>query len=259
MKVARYAVGETTTWGVLDEDGDYTRLEGSPLESVIHSGQRDRAGDVRLLAPLPAPRVFGVGLNYRSHAAEAGQAEPEFPMLFMKPSTTVIGPDEAIVYPPEARNTHFEGELAVVIGRKARRVEHDSALEHVFGYTCANDVSEREIQFAEMATGCLLVGKGFDTFCPLGPLIATGLDPTDLKLETRVNGKLRQSISTSDLLFSVADLVVYLSRSTTLLPGDVISTGTPAGVGPLMPGDVIEIEIEGIGTLRNPVVAEASA
>ncbi len=175
----------------------------------------------------------------------------------MKPSGTAIGPGAPIVYPHEGQNVHFEAELAVVIGKTARRVTKADALGYVLGYTCANDVSERVIQKVEMDQGALLVGKGFDSFCPLGPVIATDLDPTNLKIGARVNGQTRQASNTSDLLFGVADLVAYLSSAMTLLPGDIIITGTPSGVGPVVPGDVVDIEIEGVGVLTNPVVAEA--
>lgn len=174
----------------------------------------------------------------------------------MKPDTSVIGHGEEIVYPREGKNVHFEAELAVIIGRSGRRVNEAAALDHVLGYTCANDVSERVIQTAEMAMGALVICKGFDTFCPLGPFIVTDLDPTGLKIGARVNGAVRQDSSTADLLFSVRYLVSYLSQAMTLRPGDVIITGTPSGVGPVRPGDVVDIMIEGIGTLTNPVVAE---
>jgi 2-keto-4-pentenoate hydratase/2-oxohepta-3-ene-1,7-dioic acid hydratase in catechol pathway len=254
MHVARYEAEGRIVWGVARDGGSYARLPGTPFEGLEPGPQTDRPG--RLLAPVDPPRVFGAGLNYVSHIAEGGDATPQIPMLFMKPPTAVIGPEEPIVLPLEDRETHFEGELAVVIGRRARRLSREDALSAVLGYTCANDVSERVIQKREMAMGCLVVGKGFDTFCPLGPVIATGLDPTALTLEARLNGERRQSIETSDLLFSVADLVSWLSQAVTLLPGDVIITGTPAGVGRIAPGDVVEIEIGGIGVLRNPVVAE---
>jgi 2-keto-4-pentenoate hydratase/2-oxohepta-3-ene-1,7-dioic acid hydratase in catechol pathway len=256
MKIVRYGSGDEVFWGTLENDGEIIRLAGAPFEAVRPDGARDRLDAVQLLAPVDRPQVFGVGLNYVSHIAETGQKAPERPMLFMKPSTAVIGPEAPIVYPRQGREVHYEGELAVVIGRPARRVPESRALDHVFGYTCANDVSERPIQSAEMAMGCLLIGKGFDTFCPLGPTIATGLDPADLDLETRLNGEARQRINTSDLLFSVAQLVAYMSEAMTLLAGDVILTGTPAGIGPVQPGDVVEIEVGGIGVLRNPVVAE---
>jgi 2-keto-4-pentenoate hydratase/2-oxohepta-3-ene-1,7-dioic acid hydratase in catechol pathway len=256
VKIVRYRSGDEVFWGRLDDGGEIARLAGPPFEGVQLDGRRDRRDMVELLAPVDRPQVFGVGLNYVSHIAETGQKAPEFPMLFMKPWSSVIGPEAPIVYPRQGREVHYEGELAVVLGRAARRVPESRALDHVFGYTCANDVSERPIQFAEMAMGCLLIGKGFDSFCPLGPAIATGLDPTGLTLETRLNGEVRQRIETSDLLFSVARLVAYMSEAITLPPGAVILTGTPAGIGPVQPGDVVEIEIGGVGVLRNPVVAE---
>ena len=256
MQIARYEAGGQAYYGIVEGD-TLRRLAGPPFASLAATGTVDARASARLLCPIENPRIFGVGLNYVSHVKESGQPTPKFPMLFMKASTAAIGPGDAIVYPREGKNVHFEGELAVIIGRRARRIPKEEALDAVFGYSCANDVSERVIQMAEMATGCLLVGKGFDTFSPIGPVIATGLDPTDLTREAFVNGERRQRIHTSDLLFSVAALVSYLSQSTTLLPGHVIITGTPAGVGPVAPGDVVDITIEGIGTLTNPVVAES--
>ena len=255
MHIARYEMEGRIVHGVLEGDM-LARLAGSPFETLERTGARDLLEDTRLLAPVAAPRVFGVGLNYVAHIAEAGAATPTTPLLFMKPSTSVIGPGEGIVYPREGRNVHFEAELAVVIGRGGRRIARADALDHVLGYTLANDVSERVIQKTEMDQGALLVGKGFDGFCPLGPVIVTGLDPADIRIGARVNGVERQSSSTADLLFSVRDLVAYLSSAITLLPGDVIITGTPSGVGPIVPGDVVEIFAEGIGVLSNPVVAE---
>jgi 2-keto-4-pentenoate hydratase/2-oxohepta-3-ene-1,7-dioic acid hydratase in catechol pathway len=256
MKIARYETGGETHYGILEGETLY-RLGGSPFESLERGGVTDRLDAAKLLCPVPIPRIFGVGLNYVAHIHEMGAKTPETPLLFMKPSGTAIGEGEAIVYPPEGKNIHFEAELAVVIGKKARRVAKADALSYVLGYTCANDVSERIIQKVEMDQGALLVGKGFDTFCPLGPVIATDLDPTNLKIGARVNGETRQASNTSDLLFSVAHLVSYLSSAITLLPGDIIITGTPSGIGPIVPGDVVEIEIEGVGVLSNPVIAEA--
>jgi len=256
MRLARYAVGGDIAYGVLEEGGMLRRLARSPFESLATGPISHPIEAVRLLAPGEAPRVIGVGLNYVSHITETKQITPTFPMLFMKHPSAVIGPGEPIVYPKQGQKVDYEGELAVVIGRRTRRVSEDQALECVLGYTCANDVSERVTQLAEMKMGCLLVGKSFDTFCPLGPVIATGLDPTALDLTTRLNGQVRQRINTSDLLFSAAKLVSYLSQAMTLWPGDVILTGTPSGVGPIQPGDVVEVEISGIGVLRNPVVAE---
>jgi 2-keto-4-pentenoate hydratase/2-oxohepta-3-ene-1,7-dioic acid hydratase in catechol pathway len=256
MKLVRYAVDGTVAYGMLEEGGIVRRLAGSPFESLATSATSHPTAAVRLLAPVHAPRVIGVGLNYVSHIKETNQVPPTLPMLFMKHPSTVIGPEQAIVCPRNAQKVDYEGELAVVIGRRTRRVPEEKALACVLGYTCANDVSERVTQLAEMKMGCLLVGKSYDTFCPLGPVIATGLDPASLDLTTRLNGQVRQRINTSDLLFSVAKLVSYLSQAMTLWPGDVILTGTPSGVGPIRPGDVVEVEISGIGVLRNPVVAE---
>ena len=256
MKILRYSADGEIHYGILEEDGTVRRLTGSPFESLDTSDVVTHLDRVSVLAPVEAPRVIGVGLNYSEHARESGQDPPPFPMLFMKPSTGVIGPEEPIVYPHQGKDIHYECELAVVIGKTARRVPDAEALDCVLGYTCGNDVSERVIQAAEMALGCMLIGKGFDTFCPLGPVIATGLDPTHLDVTTRLNGEVRQQANTSDLLFSVAQLISYISEAMTLLPGDVIMTGTPSGVGPFAPGDTIEIEISGIGILRNPVIAE---
>ncbi len=256
MKLVRYAVDGTVAYGVLEEGGIVRRLAGSPFEPLTPGPIRHSVDEVRLLAPVDAPRIIGVGLNYVSHIRETKQATPALPMLFMKHPSAVIGPEEPIVYPKQAKRVDYEAELAVVIGRHARRVSETQALEYVLGYTCANDVSERVTQLAEMKMGCLLVGKSYDTFCPLGPVIATGLDPTSLDLTARLNGQVRQRGNTSDLLFSAATLVSYLSQAMTLWPGDVILTGTPSGVGPIQPGDVVEVEIAGIGTLRNPVVGE---
>lgn len=255
QKIIRYRLGGETHYGTLDGE-TLLRWRGSPFDGGEATDRADPLADAHILAPVEPPRIFGVGLNYVSHIAEMGAPTPTRPMLFMKPTTAVVGPGEPVIYPVEGRETHFEAELAVVIGKPARRVSEAEALDHVLGYTCANDISERVIQKAEMDQGCLLIGKGYDTFCPLGPAIVTGIDPSDLLLEARVNGETRQSIRTSDLLFSVRDLVAYLSAAITLLPGDVIITGTPAGVGPIAPGDRMEIELEHVGVLANEVVAE---
>lgn len=255
MQIARYKAGDAIHYGVLDGETLH-RLAASPFVSLERTGTRDRLADVTLLEPVEAPRVFGVGLNYILHIEESGAETPTTPLLFMKPTNTVIGPGAPIVYPVGGKNVHFEAELAVVIGTAGRRIPVNRALDHVLGYTCANDVSERVIQKAEMDQGALLIGKGFDSFCPLGPVIATGLDPSNLKLGACVNGQKRQESSTSDLLFGVPQLVSYLSSALTLQPGDVIITGTPSGVGPIVPGDTVDIWVEGVGTLTNSVVAE---
>jgi 2-keto-4-pentenoate hydratase/2-oxohepta-3-ene-1,7-dioic acid hydratase in catechol pathway len=203
--------------------------------------------------PVTPTKIVGVGLNYRAHALEMGKPLPAEPLLFLKPPSALIGPDEPIVRPRGYERVDFEGELAVVIGRRARRVSREQALEHVAGYTCLNDVTVRDLQKKDIQ---YTRAKGFDSFCPVGPRVAAGLDPERLHIETRVNGVTRQSSSTSDLIFDVPALVAFVSAVMTLEEGDLISTGTPPGVGNLQPGDVVEIEIEGIGILRNPVTGE---
>ncbi len=209
--------------------------------------------EVRLLAPCTPTKVLAVGRNYAAHAAEFNNPPPSEPLLFLKPPSAVIGPGEAIVRPKLSSHVGFEGELAVVIGRRCRRVPPEKALEYILGYTCANDVTARDLQQRD---GQWARAKGFDTFCPLGPWIVPGLDPGNLEVITRVNGELRQHGHTRDLLFSVPDLIAYVSAVMTLEPGDVLLTGTPSGVGPLYAGDLVEVEISGIGTLANPVVDE---
>ncbi len=256
MKILRYAAGGATSYGILEEDGSIRQLASCPFDSLEESGETANLDDVKVLAPVGSPRLIGVGLNYLAHAEEGGKEPPDQPMLFMLPATAILDPEEPVIYPRQGQNVHYEGELSVIIGKKARRVSEADALDCVLGYTCGNDVSERVIQANEMANGCLLIGKGFDTFKPLGPYIATGLDSTNLELTTRLNGEVKQHTNTDDLIFSVAQLIAYISEAVTLLPGDVIMTGTPSGVGPVQPGDVVEIEISGVGVLRNPVVAE---
>ena len=256
MKILRYQADGEARYGVLEEDESIRRIVGSPFEAFDVGDKIGRLADVRVLAPVEPSKVIGVGLNYVSHIREMGLSQPQFPMLFMKPHTAVINPGDQIVYPSQGKQVEYEAELTVVIGKHAKRVSEEDALDYVLGYTCGNDVSERVIQKAEMGMGALLVGKGFDTFCPLGPVIATGLDPTNLDIFTHLNGKTVQKGNTSDLLFSVARLVSYISAAILLVPGDVILTGTPAGVGPISPGDVVETEVSGVGVLRNTVVKE---
>ena len=202
---------------------------------------------------LAPGKIVGIGVNYRAHAAEMGKTAPDEPILFLKPPTAVIGNGQAIVRPSGYDRVDYEGELAVVIGARCRRVSSDLALDCVLGITCLNDVTVRDLQDLD---GQWARAKGFDTFCPMGPRLVRGLDPTDLQITTRVNGKVRQDSRTSDMIVSVPELISFVSRSMTLEVGDVITTGTPSGVGNLSPGDVVEIEIEGVGVLENPVVAD---
>jgi 2-keto-4-pentenoate hydratase/2-oxohepta-3-ene-1,7-dioic acid hydratase in catechol pathway len=193
-----------------------------------------------------------IGINYRSHAAEFEHDLPESPLMFLKPSTAVIGPEDSIIYPALSKQVDFEGELGIVIGKKAHQVTTADVPKYILGYTCFNDVTARDLQKID---GQWTRAKGFDTFAAIGPWIETDLDPSALKLETRLNGKIKQSGTTADLISPVARLVSAVSQVMTLLPGDVIASGTPGGVGPMQPGDTVEIEIEGIGTLVNHVTA----
>ena len=255
MRIVRYA-DAVIRYGILEKNGEIQPLAGTPFEAIATFGPKTHVDKVRLLAPVEPRNIYGAGLNYVKHAQEVNLPLPTTPMLFMKPTSSIVGPDAPIIYPHEGKMVHFEAEVAVVIGRTARRVSEADAPKYILGYTCGNDVSERVIQKAEMAQGCLVVSKGFDSFNPLGPAIETDLDPADIRILGRVNGVERQNSNTSDLVFSIAQLVSYISQAATLLPGDVIMTGTPAGVGPIVPGDTVEIEIPAVGILRNGVVAE---
>jgi 2-keto-4-pentenoate hydratase/2-oxohepta-3-ene-1,7-dioic acid hydratase in catechol pathway len=208
--------------------------------------------DVRLLSPFLPSKVVAIGKNYAEHVKEMGGDAPTTPLIFLKPSTSVIGDGDAIRLPASSAEVHHEGELAVVIGTPARNVAVEDALRHVFGYAAANDVTARDQQRSDVQ---YTRAKGYDSFCPLGPWVETRLDPRDLRLVTRVNGEVRQDGRTSAMIFDVAAQIAFMSAIMTLLPGDVILTGTPEGVGPIVAGDTVSVEIEGIGTLSNPVIA----
>jgi 2-keto-4-pentenoate hydratase/2-oxohepta-3-ene-1,7-dioic acid hydratase in catechol pathway len=260
VKIYKFLHAGRARYGVLEAPDTVRVMVGSPFDANASMALGDETwplSSLTLLAPtVERPRIFGVGFNYRAHILETGRSLPEIPPLFMKPDTALAGPGDNIVYPHGSTIVHYETELVAVIGRKARNVAREDALDYVLGYTCGNDVSERSIQRQEMAMGVMTVGKGFDTFAPIGPCIETAVDPSKLRMRGRLNGKVVQDCETSDLLFGVDALVAYLSRAITLLPGDLIMTGTPGGVGPLQPGDRFEIDIEGIGILSNPVIAE---
>jgi 2-keto-4-pentenoate hydratase/2-oxohepta-3-ene-1,7-dioic acid hydratase in catechol pathway len=210
---------------------------------------------IKILSPCAPSKVVLVGLNYKEHVKESQSSNvvPEEPVLFMKPSTALIGPEEKIIYPAKVERLDYEAELAVVIKDKCKKFSPDEAFSHIFGYTCLNDISARNLQKKDVQW---TRAKSFDTFCPLGPTIVTDIDCHDLKIESYLNGNLKQSSNTSQMIFSPEFIVSFVSQVMTLLPGDVISTGTPQGVGPMQPGDVIEIKIEKIGTLRNYVAKE---
>lgn len=247
-RYVRYATGNAVAWGILD--GETIReLSGDLFDSPRPTGRTVRRADVRLLAPVEPKKVIAVGLNYKTHLGERPAAA--YPGLFAKLPSSIVGPDADIIYPADAENLHFEGELVVVIGRRAQNVSPADAPRHIFGVTAGNDVSERNWQRADLQW---FRAKASDTFGPLGPMIVTGLNYGDLLLETRVNGKVLQSQRTKDLIFDVPAIVSYVSRYVTLEPGDVIYTGTPGTTSAMQPGDVVEVEIEGIGVLRNKVV-----
>lgn len=254
MRIVRYELRGRARYGVME--GERIRgIRGNPFGgrrgwNPKWDGSTYHVTEVRVLAPCTPSKIVCLGLNYRSHAEETGLAIPSVPLLFLKPSTAVIGPEETILLPAAAKRVDHEGELAAVIGRQAKDVPPERAGEYILGYTCFNDVSDRH---AQKHDGQWTRAKGYDTFAPLGPWIETELAPDDLKIETLLNGAIRQSARTSDLIFSVPQIVSFISGVMTLLPGDVIATGTPSGIGSLAEGDIVEVRIEGIGTLRNRV------
>ncbi len=250
MKIVRYTNRQRTEYGILE--GELVRsLAGSPYRRIKVTDRSYKLNEIRLLAPCLPSKIVAVGLNYRSHAEEINSQLPDSPLIFLKPSTSVIGPEENIIYPESSQRVDYEGELAVVIKTRAWRVPREQAINYVLGYTCFNDVTARDLQNKDIQ---LTRSKGFDTFAPIGPCIETDLNPGNLTLETHLNGELKQRVNTSDLVFSVPELVSFISHVMTLLPGDVIATGTPSGIGPMKPGDTVEVSIESIGTLINYVV-----
>ncbi|HVM15178.1 MAG TPA: fumarylacetoacetate hydrolase family protein [Egibacteraceae bacterium] len=253
MRIARVARKGGPEYGVV-RDGHVVLVEGHPFTEFRLTDQVAPLDKVRLLAPVIPSKILCVGKNYADHAAEMRGDVPAEPLIFSKPATAVVGPGEPIRLPALSQEVHHEAELAVVVGVLSRKVSPEDALGRVLGFTCANDVTARDLQARD---GQWTRAKGFDSFCPLGPWIDTDVDPADgLGVRCRVNGDTRQDGSTADLVFGVAELVAYCSAFATLLPGDVILTGTPAGVGPLVDGDVVEVEIDGLGTLSNPVSAD---
>jgi 2-keto-4-pentenoate hydratase/2-oxohepta-3-ene-1,7-dioic acid hydratase in catechol pathway len=253
VKIARFSHAGSIDFGIVDEDALVVLARDPMFAGFDTTGERVPLGEVgALLAPvIPRSKVVAVGKNYRDHAAEMGGDAPAEPLLFLKPNTAVIGLGDAIVLPPQSAQVDFEGELAVVIGTIAKNVKAEDAAAYIFGYTVANDVTARDLQKID---GQWTRAKGFDTFCPLGPVIETELKP-DAIIRTRVNGELKQDAKISDMVHDIPSIVAYASSIFTLLPGDVILTGTPAGVGPIVAGDTVEVEIEGVGSLVNPVRA----
>jgi len=251
MRLVRFRHGDRIATGAVQPGSDIIQvIAGTFFEDPLPTGEEVAIDDVMLLAPVLPSKLVCVGKNYAAHAAEFGMEVPEEPLLFLKPSTAVIGPGDPIRLLPINRRTDYEGELAVVIGRLARNVRAEDVSRFILGFTCANDVTLRDLQKADDQWAR---AKGFDGSCPLGPWIETSVDPTDAVVETRLNGEVVQQASTSDMVFGVAELIEYITAFMTLLPGDALLTGTPDGVGPLRAGDVVEVEVEGVGALRNGV------
>ena len=259
MRLARIAHPSGVAFVVVDGPGDWSddgadlvakEILDHPFGTPQYTGREWPLGQTRLLAPILPSKVIGLGRNYVDHAAELGNAVPDEPMIFLKPSTSVIGPGAPILLPPSSSRVDFEGELAVVISRPCRDVAADNAKSVILGYTVANDVTARDLQRADVQ---FTRGKGFDSFSPLGPWIETDLDPNDLAVRTELDGEIKQDGHTSDMIHSVAAQIEFISAIMTLLPGDVLLTGTPAGVGPMIAGQTVAVTVEGIGTLRNPV------
>jgi 2-keto-4-pentenoate hydratase/2-oxohepta-3-ene-1,7-dioic acid hydratase in catechol pathway len=267
MRLCRYTheSSEGASYGLIEAEGvvplgvsiyDETLAFDEASLKARAQGELLALADVRLIAPVAPSKIVCVGRNYREHAAELGNPMPDEPLLFLKPPSAVIGPDDSITLPGFSRRVEHEGELGVVIGRRARFLsDDDDPLDYVLGYTCVNDVTARDLQRKDVQ---FTRAKSFDTFCPVGPFISTGLDPADVYVRTRVNGETRQNGRTGAMAFPVTFLIRYISRVMTLEPGDLIATGTPAGVGPLLDGDVVEVEVEGVGILSNKVRAALS-
>jgi len=254
MRIIRFTAQSKVKYGLLT-DGVVQGIQGSPFtrfKSPAPTFKLDDSvynlNDVRLLAPCLPSKIVCIGLNYRKHAEEVKLPIPTVPLIFIKPSTAIIAPYTKIMLPHHWKRIDYEGELAIVIGNKTKDVSESQAKNHILGYTCFNDVSDRQ---AQRDDGQWTRSKSYDTFAPIGPWIETDIDPDDLKIETRLNNELRQSARTSDFIFGVSKIVSFISGIMTLLPGDVIASGTPSGIGPMEPGDMVEVTIEKIGTLRN--------
>jgi 2-keto-4-pentenoate hydratase/2-oxohepta-3-ene-1,7-dioic acid hydratase in catechol pathway len=250
MRIVRVEFEGKPLFGILKDD-EVRSIKGNPFEELEPGEQLGRLSDLKLLAPVEPSKVIALGLNYRDHAQEMNQPLPDEPILFIKPATSVIGPFEDIIYAERSARVDYEAELAVVIKDQAKDVKPGYAGEYILGYTCLNDVTARDLQAKD---GQWTRAKGFDTFCPIGPWIETELDPSGLKIQALLNDRVVQDSSTGELHFNIPEVVAFISSIMTLLPGDVIATGTPSGVGPMKPGDKITIRIEGIGDLTNQVV-----
>jgi len=252
MKIARFLNNNEEKTGIIS-NGKIIEVGGDIYSQYRETGGTFDISELKILPPCRPTKIIAVGLNYRDHAEEMKKQPPEEPMLFLKPNTTVIANNEEIVYPAHMSNrVDYEGELAVVIGKEAYMVEENDTADYIFGYTCINDVTARDLQKKDIQ---FTRGKGFNTFAPLGPYIETDIDPSNLNIQTRLNGEVRQDSNTGNLIFNIHKLVSFISKIMTLFPGDVIATGTPGGIGPMRPGDKVEVEISKIGKLTNTVIA----
>lgn len=245
----RFSAGDSPRYGIV-ENHQVTEISPDPFSDFETMGEQLALSEVRLLPPVLPSKIVAVGINYKEHAQEMRHSIPAEPMLFLKPTSAVIGPNDAILVPPMASRVDFEAELAVVIKKKAKNVSPENAGDFILGYTCFNDVTARDLQKKD---GQWSRAKGFDTFAPLGPWIVSDLDVSDLPVESYLNGELKQSARTHDMIFGVPFLISHISKIMTLEPGDVVATGTPSGIGAMQPGDFIDIRIEGIGILRNSI------
>jgi 2-keto-4-pentenoate hydratase/2-oxohepta-3-ene-1,7-dioic acid hydratase in catechol pathway len=250
MRIVRFKALGKTRYGVL-EGTQIVEYSGTPFAAFKRGRKKYPLRQTVLLSPVIPSKIAAIGLNYRDHAEEMGRAVPLEPYIFLKPISAVCGPDDPIIYPPQSSRVEYEGELAIVIKKRSRCVPPERAWEHILGYTCLNDVTARDLQIRD---GQPIRAKAFDTFCPLGPCIATDIDGNGLEIETFLNGERRQASNSKHLVVPVEDIVARVSAVMTLLPGDIIATGTPAGVGPMQPGDKVEVRIEGIGSLKNSVI-----
>jgi len=249
MKIVRFAIDNKVRYGILDGES-IQGIEDKPYRYLKPTGSYYQLSEVKLLSPCLPSKIVALGLNYHAHAEEAKMPLPNAPLIFLKPSTAVIGPEENITYPPSSHRVDYEGELGVVIKKPVWRVSIEDALDYVLGYTCFNDTTARDLQSLDKQW---TRAKGFNTFAAVGPCIETELDPGNVVLETYLNGEIKQRGNTNDLIYSIPELINFISHVMTLLPGDIIATGTPSGIGPMYPGDTVEIKIKPIGTLRNYV------
>lgn len=254
MKLVRFQVHGRTAFGTLSGE-EVTECSGDYFGPLNNPAAVHTLSGVRLFAPCVPSKIIAVGLNYRDHARELGLPVPDTPIIFLKPNTAVIGPGDAILYPGASSRVDYEAELGIVMRDRARNIRPEEARGHILGYTCANDVTARDLQKKD---GQWTRAKSFDTFCPIGPWIETELDPDDLLVESFLNGERKQSSRSSQFIFTVDQVVSFISQVMTLCPGDLIITGTPAGIGPMKPGDEVEVRISGIGSLKNGVSAKQS-